>query len=119
MNWLSRVRDALPFINKRETPDNLWFKCPSCSESTKPWSNDIGKPLPDEFSIGMMTTVGHRICDNCAEQTLNRTKQSDRDCGTNDRAQIDRHQVRHLTRPWNREGRKSNRNSTECLAVDH
>ena len=32
MNWLSRVRDALPFINKRETPDNLWFKCPSCSE---------------------------------------------------------------------------------------
>ena len=32
MNWLSRVRNALPFSNKRESPDNLWVKCPSCSE---------------------------------------------------------------------------------------
>lgn len=33
MSWLNRVRNALPsFAQKRETPDNLWIKCPSCSE---------------------------------------------------------------------------------------
>ncbi|MGX7895629.1 acetyl-CoA carboxylase, carboxyltransferase subunit beta [Tsuneonella sp. HG222] len=32
MSWLTRVRNALPFVPKRETPDNLWVKCPSCSE---------------------------------------------------------------------------------------
>jgi acetyl-CoA carboxylase carboxyl transferase subunit beta len=32
MSWLNRVRNALPFTDKRETPDNLWIKCPSCSE---------------------------------------------------------------------------------------
>ena len=32
MSWLSRVRNALPFAPKRETPDNLWVKCPSCQE---------------------------------------------------------------------------------------
>jgi acetyl-CoA carboxylase carboxyl transferase subunit beta len=32
MSWLSRVRNALPFRDKRETPDNLWVKCPNCSE---------------------------------------------------------------------------------------
>mgnify|MGYP000179840107 CR=1 FL=1 len=32
MSWLSRVRSALPFGTKRETPDNLWVKCPGCSE---------------------------------------------------------------------------------------
>ena len=33
MSWLTRVRNALPsFAQKRETPDNLWIKCPSCSE---------------------------------------------------------------------------------------
>jgi len=32
MNWLSRVRNALPFITKKETPDNLWHKCPGCSQ---------------------------------------------------------------------------------------
>ncbi|GAA4040131.1 acetyl-CoA carboxylase, carboxyltransferase subunit beta [Parerythrobacter jejuensis] len=32
MNWISRVRNSLPFGNKRETPDNLWVKCPSCAE---------------------------------------------------------------------------------------
>ena len=30
MSWIDRVRNALPFIPKRETPDNLWHKCPSC-----------------------------------------------------------------------------------------
>ena len=32
MNWLSRVRNAIPFIAKKETPDNLWHKCPGCSQ---------------------------------------------------------------------------------------
>jgi acetyl-CoA carboxylase carboxyl transferase subunit beta len=32
MSWISRVRNALPFAPKRETPDNLWVKCPSCQE---------------------------------------------------------------------------------------
>jgi acetyl-CoA carboxylase carboxyl transferase subunit beta len=32
MTWLHRVRNALPFAPKRETPDNLWTKCPGCEE---------------------------------------------------------------------------------------
>ena len=32
MSWLTRVRDRLPFMQKRETPDNLWVKCPRCNE---------------------------------------------------------------------------------------
>ncbi len=32
MSWLDRVRKSLPFAQKRDTPDNLWVKCPSCSE---------------------------------------------------------------------------------------
>jgi acetyl-CoA carboxylase carboxyl transferase subunit beta len=32
MSWLTRVRNALPFAAKRETPDNLWVKCPKCQE---------------------------------------------------------------------------------------
>lgn len=32
MSWIDRVRKALPFKDKRDTPDNLWIKCPACSE---------------------------------------------------------------------------------------
>ncbi|VVT12921.1 acetyl-CoA carboxylase, carboxyltransferase subunit beta [Erythrobacter sp. EC-HK427] len=32
MSWLTRVRERLPFMSKRETPDNLWVKCPRCQE---------------------------------------------------------------------------------------
>ena len=32
MSWLTRVLNSLPFFEKRETPDNLWVKCPGCSE---------------------------------------------------------------------------------------
>ncbi len=32
MNWLTRVRNSLPFQSKRETNDNLWVKCPNCQE---------------------------------------------------------------------------------------
>ncbi len=32
MSWLDRVRNTIPFIAKRETPDNLWHKCKSCGQ---------------------------------------------------------------------------------------
>ena len=32
MSWLNRVRNAIPFITKRETPDNLWHKCKGCGQ---------------------------------------------------------------------------------------
>ncbi len=32
MSWIDRVRNRIPFIAKRETPDNLWIKCPGCSQ---------------------------------------------------------------------------------------
>ncbi|MBW8785001.1 MAG: acetyl-CoA carboxylase carboxyltransferase subunit beta [Novosphingobium sp.] len=32
MTWLTRVRNALPFAPKRESPDNLWTKCPGCQQ---------------------------------------------------------------------------------------
>ncbi|MCJ2185117.1 acetyl-CoA carboxylase, carboxyltransferase subunit beta [Novosphingobium sp. 1949] len=32
MSWLSKVRNSLSSLNKRDTPDNLWIKCPSCGE---------------------------------------------------------------------------------------
>ncbi|WP_109806845.1 acetyl-CoA carboxylase, carboxyltransferase subunit beta [Sphingosinithalassobacter portus] len=28
--WLGRVRNALAYVTKRETPDNLWHKCKGC-----------------------------------------------------------------------------------------
>jgi acetyl-CoA carboxylase carboxyl transferase subunit beta len=32
MSWLDRVRKRIPFITKRETPDNLWVKCAGCGQ---------------------------------------------------------------------------------------
>ena len=32
MSWLTRVRQSIASIAKRETPDNLWYKCPSCGQ---------------------------------------------------------------------------------------
>jgi len=32
MSWLTRVRNSLSFGNKRETPEDLWVKCPNCNE---------------------------------------------------------------------------------------
>jgi acetyl-CoA carboxylase carboxyl transferase subunit beta len=32
MSWLDNVRKKIPFIAKRESPDNLWHKCPSCAQ---------------------------------------------------------------------------------------
>jgi acetyl-CoA carboxylase carboxyl transferase subunit beta len=28
--WIERVRNSLPFVGKRELPENLWHKCPGC-----------------------------------------------------------------------------------------
>ena len=30
MSWLNRVRPSIPFLPKRETPENLWHKCRQC-----------------------------------------------------------------------------------------
>ncbi|WP_221794962.1 acetyl-CoA carboxylase, carboxyltransferase subunit beta [Aquisediminimonas sediminicola] len=32
MSWLHRVRKGIASITKRETPDNLWHKCPKCAQ---------------------------------------------------------------------------------------
>ncbi len=43
MSWLNRVRNALPFVAKRETPDNLWHKCPGCGQMIfmKEWEENL------------------------------------------------------------------------------
>ena len=43
MSWLTRVRNSLSFAPKRDTPDNLWIKCPSCSEMlfTKEYEDNL------------------------------------------------------------------------------
>ncbi|HEV2746240.1 MAG TPA: acetyl-CoA carboxylase, carboxyltransferase subunit beta [Allosphingosinicella sp.] len=42
MSWLNRVRQKIPFLPKRETPDNLWHKCRSCDSMifTKEWQEN-------------------------------------------------------------------------------
>ncbi|HEY0626179.1 MAG TPA: acetyl-CoA carboxylase, carboxyltransferase subunit beta [Allosphingosinicella sp.] len=50
MSWLNRVRNSIPFLPKRETPDNLWHKCRSCEAMifTKEWEeNDFVCPRCD------------------------------------------------------------------------
>src|SRR3546814_18141390 len=39
MSWLTRVRQSILFLPKRETPDNLWHKCRSCEAMifTREW----------------------------------------------------------------------------------
>ncbi len=43
MSWLNRVRNALPFAAKRDTPENLWHKCRSCGEMVfvKEWRDNL------------------------------------------------------------------------------
>jgi acetyl-CoA carboxylase carboxyl transferase subunit beta len=42
MSWITAVRNAIPFIAKREAPDNLWHKCSSCGQMVfaKEWSDN-------------------------------------------------------------------------------
>jgi acetyl-CoA carboxylase carboxyl transferase subunit beta len=32
MSWLTRVRNAIASVTTKETPENLWHKCPSCGQ---------------------------------------------------------------------------------------
>jgi acetyl-CoA carboxylase carboxyl transferase subunit beta len=50
MSWLNRVRNSIPFLPKRETPDNLWHKCRQCNAMvfTREWEeNDSVCPRCD------------------------------------------------------------------------
>ena len=49
MSWLTRVRERLPFGNKRDTPDNLWTKCPRCQQMI----------FTKEYEANL------RVCNNC------------------------------------------------------
>ncbi len=51
MNWLTRVRKAIPFIDKRDTPDNLWVKCPACAQMI------FAKEYEENLSV--CTACGH------------------------------------------------------------
>jgi len=44
MSWLTRVRNAIPFMAKKtDGPDNLWQKCPDCGQMvfTKEWEENL------------------------------------------------------------------------------
>jgi acetyl-CoA carboxylase carboxyl transferase subunit beta len=43
MSWLSRVRNSLAFTKKRESPDDLWVKCPRCHDMlfTKEYAENL------------------------------------------------------------------------------
>ncbi|CAN5277869.1 acetyl-CoA carboxylase, carboxyltransferase subunit beta [soil metagenome] len=44
MSWITRVRNALPFIAKKsEVPENLWHKCPACSQMifAREWEDNL------------------------------------------------------------------------------
>ena len=73
MSWLDSVRKKIPFIAKRESPDNLWHKCPSCQQmifakeyeenlSVCPQCNHHGRIGPDArfdqlFDSGVFTPL--------------------------------------------------------------
>jgi acetyl-CoA carboxylase carboxyl transferase subunit beta len=42
MSWLDRVRQSIPFLPKRETPEVLWHKCPTCEQMVflKEWEEN-------------------------------------------------------------------------------
>ena len=42
MSWLNSVRNVLPFVAKRETPENLWHKCKGCEQMvfSKEWEEN-------------------------------------------------------------------------------
>jgi acetyl-CoA carboxylase carboxyl transferase subunit beta len=73
MSWLDRVRNTIPFIARRETPDNLWHKCAGCgqmlfvkeyeeNQSVCPKCDHHGRIGPDErfdalFDSGIYTLL--------------------------------------------------------------
>jgi acetyl-CoA carboxylase carboxyl transferase subunit beta len=42
MSWITRVRQKIPFLPKREGPENLWHKCRNCDAMifTKEWEEN-------------------------------------------------------------------------------
>jgi acetyl-CoA carboxylase carboxyl transferase subunit beta len=51
MSWFNKVRNAIPFIAKRETEETLWRKCPSCAQMV------FIKEYEENLSV--CTTCGH------------------------------------------------------------
>jgi acetyl-CoA carboxylase carboxyl transferase subunit beta len=43
MSWITRVRKSLATLGARDTPDNLWTKCPGCQEMvfTAAWEENL------------------------------------------------------------------------------
>ena len=43
MSWLSRVRNGIPFLPKRQGADNLWHKCSKCGSMVfvKEWQDNL------------------------------------------------------------------------------
>ena len=43
MNWLSRVRNGIPFLPKRQVSDTLWHKCKKCESMifSKEWEDNL------------------------------------------------------------------------------
>jgi acetyl-CoA carboxylase carboxyl transferase subunit beta len=43
MSWLSRVRNGIPFLPKRQSADNLWHKCLKCGTMVflKEWEDNL------------------------------------------------------------------------------
>jgi acetyl-CoA carboxylase carboxyl transferase subunit beta len=43
MSWLTRVRNSISFLPKRQVPDNLWHKCKKCDAMvfTKEWEDNL------------------------------------------------------------------------------
>ncbi|MBB4857827.1 acetyl-CoA carboxylase carboxyl transferase subunit beta [Novosphingobium chloroacetimidivorans] len=43
MSWITKVRNSLGSLGKRDTPDNLWVKCPGCQEMvfTQAWQDNL------------------------------------------------------------------------------
>ena len=43
MSWLSKVRNGIPFLPKRQVADNLWHKCGHCGSMvfTKEWEDNL------------------------------------------------------------------------------
>ncbi|RPF70633.1 acetyl-CoA carboxylase, carboxyltransferase subunit beta [Aurantiacibacter spongiae] len=73
MTWLNKVRERLPFGKKRETPDNLWVKCPRCHEMlfTKEYENnlyvcprcDYHGRIGADTRLGQLLDAGYELLD--------------------------------------------------------
>ena len=68
MSWLTRVRNSLSFGSKRETPEDLWVKCPSCNEMLFTKEYEETCPSADAASItgGSAPTPGSTSCSTTA-----------------------------------------------------